>query len=77
MLIWHWTLGSEGLWVESWRSLLALDRSPLAREQPILVIRLQTPLESRRTSGIEAAEGRLRVVEGILRPVLDRLRGGL
>ena len=77
MLIWHWTLGSEGLLAESGRSLLALDRSPWARERPILVIRLQTPLESLRASGMEAAGGRLRVVEGLLRPVLDRLRDGL
>ena len=77
MLIWHWTLGSEGLWAESGRSLLALDRSPLAREHPILVIRLQTPLESRRASGIEAAEARLSSVKSLLRPVLKRLRGSL
>ena len=77
MLIWHWTLGSEGILAESGRSLLALDRSPWARERPIIVIRLQTPLESRRASGMEAAGGRLRAVEGILRPVLGRLRNGL
>jgi len=76
MLIWHWTLGAEGLLAESWRSLLALDRSPFARKYPIVVIRLQTQLESRRASGIEAAGGRLRVVEGMLRPVLARLSGG-
>ena len=74
LLIWHWVLGSEGLLGETWRSFLALDRSPFARPDPIIVVRLETGLQSRRAAGFEAASGRLRKIEAILRPVFLRLR---
>ena len=77
LLIWHWILGSEGLWVESGRSFLALDRSPFARPDPIVVVRLETRLESRRAAGLEAASERLQKMETLLHPVLLRLIGSV
>ena len=74
LLVWYWVLGSEGLLRETWRSFLALDRSPFARPDPIVVVRLETGLESRRAAGFKAASRRLRDVEAALRPVLLRLR---
>ena len=41
---------------------------------PIIVVRLETGLESRRASGFEAASERLQKVEAILGPVFLRLR---
>jgi hypothetical protein len=39
-----WRLRDEGLWWESLRSALALDRSPIARERPRTIVRLTAPL---------------------------------
>ena len=74
LLLHHWVLGSEGLLLETLRSLLALDRSPFARPEPILVVRLETPLEDRRARGMAASERRLELVEERLDPVLTSLR---
>ena len=74
LLVRHWVLGSEGLFLETLRSLLALDRSPFARREPILVVRLETPVKDRRAAGIAASERRLQLVEEQLEPVLSALR---
>ncbi|MFP6639840.1 MAG: exosortase/archaeosortase family protein [Myxococcota bacterium] len=74
LLLRHWVLGSEGLLLETLRSLLALDRSPFARRESILVVRLETSLEDRRATGIAASERRLELVEERLEPVLALLR---
>jgi exosortase len=39
-LVYAWRPGDEGLWSESWRSLLALDASPFRRSQPQRVVRV-------------------------------------
>jgi exosortase len=39
-VVYTWRPGSLGLWGETWRSLLALDASPLRREQPLTAVRL-------------------------------------
>lgn len=39
-LVYAWRPGHRGLWRESWRSLLALDASPLARARPRAIVRL-------------------------------------
>ncbi len=63
LLVHHWVRGASDLPIESLRSFLALDRSPLRREDPILVVRLTTPLLDRRSSARQAAARRLEEVE--------------
>ena len=70
LLVHHWVVGSRGLLVETLRSLFALDRSPDRRLEPIVVVRLSTPLRDRRRSALEAAERRLKRVERQLAPAL-------
>lgn len=70
LLVHHWVLGSRGLLVETLRSLFALDRSPDRRPEPIVVVRLSTPLRDRRQSSLEAAERRLERAERQLEPAL-------
>lgn len=74
LLLRHRVIGSEGLLGESFRSLLALDRSPLGRRNSILVIRLSTPLQDRRAAGVAAAQRRLDLVQAELEPALAKLR---
>jgi exosortase len=76
LLVHHWVLGASGLPAESFRSLLALDRSPLRRQTPILVVRLSTPLRDRRPSARQAAAERLEQVERYLDSALTAAAGG-
>jgi len=39
-VVYAWRPRDRGLWLESWRSLLALESSPLRRERPRAVVRL-------------------------------------
>ena len=70
LLVHHWVVGSRGLLRETLRALLALDRSPERRPEPILVVRLSTSLRDRRPNALEAAERRLERVERRLEPAL-------
>jgi len=74
-LVHHRVLGSKGLVVEAARSFLALDRSPMRRARPILVVRLSTPVEDRRPSARDAAELRLALVERELGDALAQASG--
>ena len=66
LLVHHWVRGAGGLPTESLRSFLALDRSPLRRSRPILVVRLTTPVLDRRPAAREVAARRLEEVEHYL-----------
>ncbi len=63
VLVRHWVLGSRGLAAETLRSLLAMDRSPLRRPEPIVVVRLSTPIADRRPDARDQADRRLERVE--------------
>ena len=63
VLVRHWVVGTRGLVAETLRSFLAMDRSPLRRREPIVVVRLSTPIEDRRANARDQAERRLARVE--------------
>lgn len=77
VLIHHWYMGDRGLFEETWRSLMALDRSPLRRPEPLYVVRLDTPLFGRGEADRAAAEARLERVRRALEPAFEAIeRGG-
>ena len=73
-LLVHWYEGAGGLAVETLRALAALDRSPWAPADPILSIRLGTPLEGPLDTARPAAEQRILSFYPQLRPLLDALQ---
>ena len=72
-LLRHWVVGDRGLAEESWRSLLALDRSPLRRQEPFYVVRLETPLAGRTEEQRLLAAARLDRLAVRLEPVFENL----
>jgi exosortase len=60
----HWRSGTRAVPIEMLWSWLALDRGPLRRERPLVVVRIATPARP----SAEAAEARL----AAFAPVLDR-----
>ena len=76
LLVHHWVQGSRGLATETLRAFFALDRSPFRRPDPILVVRLSTPLQDRRSAAREAADRRLERIERSLGDALVLARRG-
>jgi exosortase/archaeosortase family protein len=72
-LVYHWYEGHRGLAAETLRSLTAVDRSALRREQPLYVVRLETPITGHLESDRQAAAARLASVHARLAPALDSL----
>lgn len=58
-LVYTWRLRDRGLWWESWRSLLALDRSPFARERARTVVQLLTYAPHDGSLALDRAKQRL------------------
>jgi exosortase len=77
MLVRHWYQGSRGLLGETFRSFIALDRSAWSRAEPMLAVRLSTPLLSRSDKARAAARALLDRVYDRLAPVLDEVGAGL
>jgi hypothetical protein len=75
MLVYHWYEGDAGLAMETIRSLLALDSSPLRRLDDILAVRIATPIEGPVATGLEPAGARLDEAYATLREVIDLLPG--
>jgi EpsI family protein len=75
MLVYHWYEGDAGLALETIRSLLALDSSPLRRQDDILAVRMATPIEGPVATGLETAAARLDGFYATLRDEIDRLPG--
>lgn len=73
VLVQHWFVGDRGLAVETLRSLLALDRSPLRRSETLYVARLETPILGRDAHAFAAAKARLAATYRALGPALRRL----
>jgi len=59
LLSYSWFERREGFWREWWRQAAALDRSPFARPERILAIRISTPVD-RDDAGARDAEARIR-----------------
>jgi hypothetical protein len=74
-LVHHWYQGTNGLPNEIVRSLFAIDRSWLQREEPMVVVRLSTPIHSRGEAGRAEASRRLDRVYERLAPMLEELSG--
>ena len=72
-LVYHWYEGSRSLAVESLRTLLALDASPLQRARDGVVVRLSTPLHNATEADRERAARVLQSFYSVLRPELDAL----
>ena len=73
VLLRHWVFWDRGLLEESWRSLLALDRSFLRRPSTPLIIRLEVPVPERGDAGLNAARSSLDAVQVELKPALRRM----
>ena len=58
-LAYTWRVGDRGLWIETWRAALALDRNPFAEPRRRAVIRISTGLTAPGEPGIAAASERL------------------
>ncbi len=72
-LVYHWYEGHQGLAAETLRSLTAVDRSALRREQPLFVVRLETPITGHLEIDRQDAAARLATVYARLAPALDSL----
>jgi len=70
----HWIEEDRGLLVESLRSFLALDRSPFARELPVMVVRISTEIEGTTPEEIERAHARLAEFQGIVASAIETMR---
>jgi exosortase len=73
-LIWSWQEDADGLWVESLRSLLALDSSPFRRAGEPLLVRMATRMIGTEPEHRASAEARMRQFYAELRPSLDAQR---
>ncbi|MEZ4334630.1 MAG: exosortase/archaeosortase family protein [Myxococcota bacterium] len=70
VLSYSWIARRGGFWNEWWRQAAALDRSPFARPEHMLAIRLVTPVE-RGEQGVRDAEARIRSAWARLGPELE------
>lgn len=72
ILSWSWYENSQGLWRETWRNLLALDRTPWRRDADVLAVRLSTqlegPTEAQRREGGTYLEPLYHAFRAALRP---------
>ena len=71
-LVYRWHYGVESPWVETLRSVLALDRGPLRRTERAVVVRLVTPL-GRAPGTRAAADARLQDFAVLLQSELAEL----
>ena len=69
----HWFEASPGLWPETARALLALDRVGPIRHPLPAAIRLTTPVAGLREADLERSRGRLESFLEELSPVLEQL----
>ncbi len=69
-LVYSWTIGTDGLASEIWRSAWALDASPFRRDGEAVVVRISTEIRSQ--AGVGEAEAR-REAESRLRRFLPYL----
>jgi EpsI family protein len=76
VLVRHWYEGAKWLGVEALRSLMALDRSGLKRSDPLLAVRLSTPVANRSEQARRDAEARLAEVQLRLEPALREIMDG-
>lgn len=74
VLAYHWYEGSAGIGAETWRTLAALDSSPLRRREEIIAVRITIEVDGPVASGLGPAAARLDAFYAELRPVLDALR---
>jgi hypothetical protein len=73
----HWMEQGRGLFEESVRSFLALDRSPFARELPVMVVRISTEIDELTPARIKQAHDRLAEFHGFVATALDVMRDRL
>ena len=76
LLVHHWFSGNRGLGSETFRSLFALDRSPLRRPEPLYVARIATPLRGRGEADRADAEARIANAYDRLAPALRSIERG-
>jgi len=69
-VVYAWRPGDRGLWAESWRALLALDRSPLRREHPRVAVRLSSVSPHDGQLALDFAKQRLDAFIGDFREAL-------
>ena len=60
VLAYHWYDGDRGIVEESFRAFFGLDRSLFAREQPVIAVRLSTPIGEATEASVRQAHGRLK-----------------
>lgn len=79
IISYHWYEENRGLFEESVRSLFALDRSPFARELPVMVVRIATEVDDVTARELKRVHRRLTAFHGLVATAIDlmkaRLRG--
>lgn len=75
MLVLHYYEGNRGLLVETFRALLALDRSPLRRTRALAVVRIATPIRDRSEAALAVSRKRLERVSVRLEQALPGVIG--
>ena len=74
MISYHWYEESRGLLRETLRSFLALDRSPFAREFPVMAIRMATEINEVTPSELKNAHNRLTAFHGVVSAAVGLLK---
>jgi hypothetical protein len=74
MISYHWYEESRGLARETLRSLLALDRSPFAREFPVMAIRMATVINEVTPRELKNAHKRLTAFHGVVSTAVGLLK---
>ena len=75
VLAYHWYDGDRGLLEESLRSFFGLDRSPFARELPVIAVRLSTPVGEATEANLRQAHGRLKRAYERVRTAVEEMKG--
>ena len=70
----HWYEEDRGWFEESARSFFALDRSPFARELPVIAVRMVTEIEIGSPQQIRLAHLRLEVFHRLVANAIDEMK---
>lgn len=76
VISYHWYEEHRGLVEESLRSLFAIDRSPFARELPVMAVRIATEIDEASPKVIRRAHSRLEEFHSLMVPVIEYLKEG-
>ncbi len=74
VISYHWYEENRGLFEESVRSIFALDRSPFARELPVMVVRIATQVDDVTARELKRVHHRLTAFHGLVASAIDVMK---